>query len=344
MKRTITFAMMLAVAGMMLLSGCSGKKSEGQAGTSDQTGFVGIRVRAAEAKIGSVKHTIRYSGMIKGYREVDLSPTMSSWIEKILVKEGQKVKKGQLLAKLSPEQYKQAKAQFEAAKQNYLRMKKLYEQGSISQQQFDQIKAAYQAAKAMYELAAKNTELRAPFSGTVASVNMEEGAMFNAMMSRMGVLTLSDLSKVKIEVGVSDKDVNKIRAGQEVIVKCDAFPDTTFIGKVESVDRVADPMSGTYKVKIVVPNPGEKLRSGMFATVYIVTDKADSTVVIPQNAVVDDTLVFVVEGNKVRARKVKIGVQGDSLVQVLEGLKPGEKVVTEGTLGLYDGAPIIVKK
>ena len=342
--RGITKIVAVALAaGALVLGGCSEKKSSGT-GNENTIPLAGLRVRVAEAKIGTATKTLRYSGMIKGYREVDLSPTMSSWVEKILVKEGQKVRKGQLLAKLSPEQYKQAKAQFEAARENYRRMKKLYEQGSISKQQFDQVEAGYKAAKAMYELAAKNTELRAPFDGIVAAVNMEEGAMFNAMMSRGGVLTVSDLSKVKIEIGVSDKDVIKIKPGQKVFVHCDAFPDTVFVGKVESVDNVADPLSGTYRVKIVVPNPDEKLRSGMFATVFIVIDEADSALVIPADAVVDDTLVFVAEGNKARARKVKLGVQGDSLVQVIDGIKIGEKVIVEGTLGLYDGAPIIVKK
>ena len=337
-KNTIIRVIITALVVAVLLAGCTKKET---AKTSQPAGA--LRVNVSEARIGTVKKTITYSGVLKGIREVPIAPGMSSWINKILVKEGQKVKKGQLLAKLSPEQMEQAKAQLDALEKNYQRMKRLYEKGAITQSQFDQIEASYLAAKAGYQLASKNTRLRAPFDGIVAEVNTQEGQFFNAMMgfsSAPSVLTLVDISKVKLEVEVSDRDVALISPGQEVMLKVDAFPETTFTGKVENVDEIADPRTGTYTVKIIIDNPKEILKSGMYASAKIVIDKAESVVVIPTDALVNDTLVYIAEGNTAKARKVKTGVKSAQLVQIIDGVKPGEKVITTGTIALFDGAPI----
>ena len=142
-KNTIIRVIITALVVAVLLAGCTKKET---AKTSQPAGA--LRVNVSEARIGTVKKTITYSGVLKGIREVPIAPGMSSWINKILVKEGQKVKKGQLLAKLSPEQMEQAKAQLDALEKNYQRMKRLYEKGAITQSQFDQIEASYLAAKA----------------------------------------------------------------------------------------------------------------------------------------------------------------------------------------------------
>ncbi len=338
MKRLVWIA--LAVA--FVFCGC-GRRGEKE---PSQEVFGALRVSVAKARVADVIKTVRYSGIIKGYREVPVAPGMSSWVTKILVREGEKVRRGQVLVKLSPEQFRQAEAQYKAAKENYERMKRLFEQGSISQQQFDQVEAAYKAARAAYELAAKNTELRAPFDGIVASVDVQEGEFFNAMMAFGGtpsVVTVVDVSKVKLEVNVSERDVVRIKPGQMALLHVEAYPDTTFVGEVERVDQVADPKSGTYKVTIVVPNDGGKLRSGMYAVARIVVERADSVLAIPEDAIVEDTLAFVAEGAYAKARRVVLGVQGDSLVEIKEGISPGDRVIVTGTLGLFDGAPIVVR-
>ncbi|MCD6595096.1 efflux RND transporter periplasmic adaptor subunit [bacterium] len=334
----------LSLVSMLLLifAGCGKDKTNSEVSNNHFT--AGLKVRIVPAKIANIQQTLHYSGIIRGYREVAIAPGMSSWVTKILVKEGDIVRKGQILAKLSPEQFDQAKAQYTAAKENYERMKKLYSQGSISKQRFDQVDAGYKAAKAGFALASKNTELRAPFNGVVASVNVEQGAFYNSMMERSGILTVVELKKAKIEINVSDKDISSVKLNQSAFVRCDAFPDTVFIGSVESADKIADPYSGTYKVTVVVPNKDKIIRSGMFANVDVVIAKSDSAIVIPQSAIVSDTIIYIADGSKAKSRKIALGVQNDSLAQVIAGIEIGEPVIVEGTLGLFDGAPIVVKK
>ena len=336
----------IAFAVALAFLGCKGSKEDAKAG-GEQNITGALRVDIFPAKIGDVRQTIRYSGIIKGYREVPVTPGMSSWVTKILVKEGDRVSAGQLLARLSPEQLQQAEAQYRATEDNYNRMKKLLDQNSISKQQFDQIEAGYKAAKAMFDLAAKNTELRAPFSGIVASVNAEEGEFFNAMMamgSSPSVVTVVDQRNIKMEPGVSGRDVVKIKQGQKAYLKTDTYPDTMFWGKVERVEQMADQMSGTYKVSIVFPNEQNKLRSGMYATVFIILAQADSVLLIPQKAIVNDTIVFIADGNRARAKRITVGVQSDSLAQVLDGVKENDPIIIGAILGLFDGAPIVIKQ
>jgi len=339
MKLTIFIAIL---ALLTFFTGCNNDSSSDE--MSDES-ISGLRVSAIPARVGDIQQTIHYSGIIRGYREVAIAPGMSSWVVEILVKEGDSVRKGQKLAKLSPETFDQAQAQFHAAEESYFRMKALYEQESISKQQFDQIEAGYKAAKAGHDLAEKNTVLRAPFAGVVASVDIEAGNYFNAMMSMgSGIMKVIDLSKAKIELNVSEKDVVKIRKKQETLIDTDSYPDRTFIGAVDRVDRIANPMSGTYKVTIIIPNNDRELRSGMYAKTNIIVASIDSTIIVSQEALVNDTLIYIADGNTARTRKVSLGVQSDSLAQVIEGVEAGEPVIVEGILGMFDGAPIIVKK
>lgn len=343
MKNKFFFSLLLFVLSALLL-GC-GKDKKSQKAENSVYGFLPVKVTPAVR--ANVIKTLKYSGVIKGQKEVGVAPAMSSWVTKILVREGDRVKKGQVLAFLSGEQYEQAKAQYEAAEKNWERIQTLYSQNAISKQQYDQVEAAYKAAKAALEYMSKNTQLVAPFDGVVASVDAEEGEFFNAMMA-MGkspsVVTVADLSQLKIELPVSDRDINNIQKGQKALVSVDAMPDTMFIGTVDRTEKIADPLSGTYKVIIRLSNPDGRLRSGMYARVFIVIDQADSVISIPVDAIVEDSIVYVAEKNKAVAKNVRLGLVGDSLAQVINGINEGELVIYTGTLGLFDGANIKIEE
>ncbi len=311
---------------------------------TDDTQVSGLQIAAVQARRGTVYHTVHYSGTIRGVREVALSPGLSSWIVDIPVKEGDRVVAGQIVAKLAPEQLDQAAAQFKAAEQGYERMKKLHEQGTITQQQFDEVEAGYKAAKAGYELAARSTELRAPFAGIVASINGERGQLFNAMTGINGVAKIVDMSEAKIELAVSERDRTQLVRGQRAIITLPAFPDTTIDGYIDAAAEIADAASGTYKVTVLIKNGGRMLKSGMFAAVNLVIAEARDAIVVPQTALASDTLIYVVVGDKAQARKITLGVESDSTAQVTSGLEAGELIVTEGILGMFDGAPVMVKK
>jgi membrane fusion protein (multidrug efflux system) len=328
---------LLLIIAAILLTGCSREK-KGKEEPIHSKGA--LRVLVSPVKKGNVGAYIKYSGITKGIKEISLGPGISTFIDRIYVVEGQRVSRGQLVARLSVEQLNQAKANLNMVKDNYERMKKLHEQGSIPDAQFEQVKAAYQNAKALYESASKNIELRAPFSGIIGSVIGNEGEFYNAMMGGRGIVTLIDLSSVRLELEVSDRDIPKVMRGMTVNISFDSYPDTLFSGIVNRVDQIADPRSGTYTVEVKISNPKMKLKSGMYADAMIIIESAESVVTVPLNAVLGDSLVFVAKDRKALSRKIVVGVKSEDLVEIKEGLSEGELVVTSGTIGLFDGAPI----
>ncbi len=142
-----------------------------------------------------------------------------------------------------------------------------------------------------------------------------------------------DISRVWIDANVFEKDLERVRRGQEVKVSVPAFPGSTFSGRVILVSSVVDPETRSVKVRTEVPNPDGRLKPDMFANVQIITDLHHTAISIPQAAVLDDggkSVVFVSEGSGYVKRGVNLGIQGNGRVEVIEGLQAGDKVVVKG--------------
>jgi RND family efflux transporter MFP subunit len=132
---------------------------------------------------------------------------------------------------------------------------------------------------------------------------------------------------------VFEKDLQRVKLGQPVKVRVPAFPGATFSGRVILVSSVVDPETRSVKVRTEVPNPDGRLKPDMFANVEIVTDLHSTAISIPQSAVLDDggkTVVFVAEGEGFKKRAVIAGIEGNNRVEIIDGLKEGDKVVVKG--------------
>lgn len=172
--------------------------------------------------------------------------------------------------------------------------------------------------------------LTSPIEGIVVERNATIGATVGTDANLFKII---DLSRVWIDANVFEKDLQRVKLGQEVKVYVPAFAGTTFSGKVILVSSVVDPDTRTVKVRTEVPNPDGKLKPDMFANVEIVTDLHRAAISIPQSAVLSDggkTIVFVMEGNGYTKRVVTAGMQSSDRVEIIEGLKEGEKVVVKG--------------
>jgi RND family efflux transporter MFP subunit len=177
---------------------------------------------------------------------------------------------------------------------------------------------------------------------------MNEGEYINPAMGGMGpgggsVVTLMDLSEVKIEVQVSERDVGKIRVGQDARVTVDAYPGKMFRGNVSNVHPAAHPMSRTFKVEIAVVNPDLILKAGTDAGVKLSIEVRQGALLVPEKSVLEQAgacFLFVAEGDTARRREVKTGLRGEGLVEIIEGVREGETVIGEGNYGLKDGAKV----
>lgn len=172
--------------------------------------------------------------------------------------------------------------------------------------------------------------LTSPISGIVVERNATIGATVGADAN---VFKIIDISRVWIDANVFEKDLERIKRGQQVNVSVPAFPGVVFQGTIILVSSVVDPESRSVKVRTEVPNPDGRLKPEMFANVKIITDLKRTAVSIPQSAVLNDgekRVVFVAEGNGYKERVVIEGIQGNDRVEIVDGLQAGDKVVVKG--------------
>jgi len=189
---------------------------------------------------------------------------------------------------------------------------------------------------------AKKTNLAATFSlnSPIDGIVVERNATVGASVGTdANLFKIIDLSRVWIDADVFEKDLPRVRTGQEVKLRVTAFPESTFSGKVILINSVVDPDTRTVKVRTEVANPDGRLKPDMFANVQIVTDVNRAAISIPQSAVLDDegkSIVFVAEGDGYKKRQVQPGIQNNGRVEVVDGLTPGDKVVVKGNYLLLE--------
>jgi cobalt-zinc-cadmium efflux system membrane fusion protein len=172
--------------------------------------------------------------------------------------------------------------------------------------------------------------LTSPITGIVVERNATIGATVG---SDANVFKIIDLSRVWIDANVFEKDLERVRRGQEVKVLVTAFPESSFSGRVILINSVVDPETRSVKVRTEVPNPDGRLKPDMFANVSIITDLHRTAISIPQSAVLNDggkTVVFVAEGSGYKKRQVTAGIQSNDRVEIIDGLNAGDKVVVKG--------------
>ena len=178
--------------------------------------------------------------------------------------------------------------------------------------------------------------LYSPISGTVVERTGNIGATVG---TDANVFKIMDLSSVWIDANVFEKDLERVRVGQLVNVKVPAFPEATFTGHVILISTTVDPDTRTVQVRTQVANPDGRLKPDMFANVEIVTAGRRQAISVPLSAVLDDggkSVVFVADGNNYVKKEVALGLKSDDRVEIVQGLNPGDHVVTKGNYLLME--------
>jgi len=186
--------------------------------------------------------------------------------------------------------------------------------------------------------------VRAPISGIIGLQQVKEGEQ---VMSQVGggvnpVFTIYAISKMKVYADVSEKDYSLLKKGVRAQIKLDAFPDQLFSGTINNIRPVIDPYSRTTQVEILMPNPGKKIKPGMFARVDLVLINKSNVMTIPFDAVLgeSDKYVFVSAHNLVVKRLIKLGLQQDENVEVASGLSAQDKVIILGQRVVKEGSKV----
>jgi HlyD family secretion protein len=217
-----------------------------------------------------------------------------------------------------------------------------------------QMKAALDYALTQIE----STQIRAPVSGTILERIVEVGEMvtpsaFGESGARTSVVSLADLNDLQIELDISQADFARLRAGQRAEITPESFPNLKYAGFIAEIAPEANRAKATVQVKVKVENPDEQLKPEMNARVNFLADAEPQgsasidQVMVPKPAVVardGGSFVFVVKGDRVEMRTVRLGDEAGEFYYVLEGLSGGEVVATEGAADLGDGDRVNINR
>jgi len=256
-------------------------------------------------------------------------------------------------------QLARAQADYDHAKLSFDRTSNLYSTQSATKPEFDQARAQYdssiaglnnaKAALAEAQTAMDDSSLRAPFDGWVIKRSVDIGTLVGPTGPSF---TLADTRSVRAVFGVPDNGMGRIKLGQRQTITTDSFPDE-FDGRVSAISPAADPKSRVYSVEVTIPNPRNQLKSGMIASLTLGGKMLPATVLaVPLSAVIRDpqnaqgfaVLIPDEIGDPVtiRSRNVELGDAYGNMIQVLSGLKPGERVVTAGSTLVRSGERVRV--
>jgi RND family efflux transporter MFP subunit len=349
-----------------------GGGAPGGMGGGPGRGRTPMTVDTAQAARHEVVDFITVVGNLIAETTVDIVPRVAGRLDTVSVKLGDRVVKGQQVAKIEDrelrEQIRQAEAAYEVTRSTvtlrendrivqenaYNRVKALHASGLTPKQNLEDAEARYSSAQSQVAVAKAqlqstqarldelkitlgNTTVISPLDGFVSRRNLDPGGFAGA---NTAILTLVDLDTVRLVANLVEKGFNKVTAGVTADIEVDAFQGEQFKGHVSRVAPVFDPATRTAVMEIEVPNPGYRLKPGMFARVRLTVERRAGALTVPRNAVVDTEGkrgVFMVDAQTARFREVQTGLTDGERVEIVAGLNDGDRVITVGALALRDG-------
>ena len=370
-----------------------GAATQGREGAGGRGGFQGgnfagggnrggrntgpLTVEVATARRARINAELTVVGNLIGETTVSVAPRAAGRLQEISVRLGDRVVRGQRIAKIEDfelvEQIKQQEAGQEVAratirqreadlalaKTNLDRARSLFEREIQSKQILDDNESRYLSAQAQLDLAKAqalqskarldelhinlgNTIITSPVTGFISRRLADPGA---SVGQNAPVVEVVDISRVRLIANVVEKDLKQLQAGDVTRVGVDAFPGETFTGRIARVSPILDPQTRTAPIEVEIPNPTSRLKPGMYARVGITLDTQEDALVVPASALVDlggRRGVFVPLGGAAVFRMVQVGTEQQDIVEVLGGLTEGTEVITTGSGTLRDGDRIIV--
>jgi membrane fusion protein (multidrug efflux system) len=295
-------------------------------------------VIVSEAVIKPFPLSAEALGNARANEAVEIRPQITAAIVEILFEEGQKVAKGDILARLESSEpladLAAAKAALVDSESQYRRSNELFKTRVVSESQLEQLEAKRDADLAAVNAAQArldHTVIRAPFAGQLGLRRVSLGSIVGPTTV---ITTLDDTSSIKLDFNVPEVFLARLAPGLTVTAHSAAWPDLTFSGEVTTIDTRVDPVSRTVIVRALLPNDDQRLRAGMFLTVTVLKEDVES-LMIPEQAIVPERsnqyVLVVGPDNVVERRRVESGRRRPGEVEILDGLQAGERVITEGT-------------
>ena len=352
MKKDLSIALS-GIMAVLMLTGC-GHKTE--------TEVAPTKVKVMNGQTSAVPIETVFSGTVEEDQATSLSFATAGTVRQVLVSEGQRVSRGQLLAVVDDmslrSAYASAKAVLTQAEDAYQRMKLLHDNHSLPDMQWAEVESKLEQARSMEAIARKNlsdVRLTAPSSGVISRKLTEVGQQ---VLPGMEVLRMIDVSRVKMKINIPEQDVAGIHVGQHATATVEALDSRTYDVNVSEVGTTANALTRSYDVKFTVANADGALRPGMLCTVQFALGSAsvtDGGITVPASAVMlterNTHYVWVItdgrsaegrlQGKKAHRQDVTIGGYVSGGVRI-QGVADGAQIITEGMQKVYEGCNVKV--
>lgn len=313
-------------------------------------------VTAMEAPVETWQARIRSVGSLSAVRGVDVATEIEGRVTEVAVADGAIVDAGDVLVRLSDgglrADLRAAMAEARLAEIELKRQRRLRQQNANSQSDVDRAESELEQARGRVDgirAALDKKSIEAPFAGRIGIVEVDLGEYLNAGHA---IVTLQTVDPIHVDFTVPQKDLARIETGQPVIARVDAYPEEQFEGEVVAISPRVTQSTRNVSVRARVENPGDGLRPGMFVHAALQLPQQTDVVTLPQTAITYNPYgdsVFLINAEQTEAGETRLTVErkfvrtgatrGDQ-VQVLEGVEPGERVVTSGQLKLRNGSRV----
>ncbi len=352
MKRfTVISTLVVGVGVVAAILMTSKAESNAQPGNTIATAY---SVSVVTAQTQNISENISLVGTINANYDVVIMSETSGRVVKVNAEVGEFKQAGSVLVEVDDElkeaAYKAATMNYEKVKKDLERFESLYKEGSVSESQIEQSRWNFQNAEAQFIVARRqyrDTKITTPISGIVTARPVNIGSMLQGAPQPSVVANVVDISKLKVKINVSEKDVFKLKIGDAVDVTTDVYPGESFEGRISTISAKGDELH-TYPVEVMLSNSTKTpLKAGMFGTVSFTAKNSENNIVIPREAIVGsikDAKVYVVENSVAKTRSIVTGKELGTSIEVLSGIRPGEVVVVNGQNNLKDNVAVTVRK
>lgn len=346
-------ALAIALGIAIFSGGCGGGGvqtrafDQGGGGEGEERKVEAIPVEVAPLGEGLIEATLRFSATLEAERDVQVFAEATRRVVKLLVEEGEPVRKGQLLVSLQDEEQRSALAkatsQLDQRRREFDRQKNLFDQKLVSEQAFIDAEYQFDQARLAFEDAERGlayTEVRAAISGIVTerSVNLGDFVSVNQPLFR-----IVDFNSIVARIYVPEQELARLKRLQPARLTADALGGSVFSGAIDRISPVVDPGTGTIKVTVATPRQ-EGLRPGMYVQVELVTAIHEKAIRIPKKALVydnDQIFVFRLGDERIVERlPVEPALEDTEFMEPSDGLALGDEIVVAGQSGLKDGAKV----
>ena len=343
MKYRIILTVLLAA--MTIASGSCGRSRNARPETSAPS----VNIMTDTIRLSSVVIPVVTSGLLSTETEMKLSFKSGGIIGSFPVREGQSVKKGEIIASLDLTEISSAVNQYrlalEKAERDLSRAENLYADSVATLEMFQNARTARDMAKASLAAATFNREravITAPAGGKILKKLAERGEVTGA--GHPVVLFAPEDGEWVIVSGVSDKSIVKITEGDSARITLDAFPGESFRGVVRETGAFADPYTGTYTIKTAVIEPAPAFRTGMTGKVTIYPPPVENTIIVPLRVLTDTgdgaAYIYLVANGSWKKQRITTGEMTGHGIVVRSGVEPGDICITEGMSYLVPGVTL----